>query len=47
VQSGAEITYRVFVTGDAQDEVLGAVGHDVSGDFPDVIAALARRAEAR
>jgi Polyketide cyclase / dehydrase and lipid transport len=42
---GARIAYRCEVDGPAADELGPEIGPAVSGDFPDVIAALARRAE--
>jgi len=43
VEGGTEITYRCEVEG--PDEVAAEVGPMVSGDFAEVIAALAARAE--
>jgi hypothetical protein len=39
------IVYRCEIVGDGADELGRVVGPQVSGDFPDVIAALAARAE--
>ena len=42
---GTTITYRIEVTGPAAEAVGAEVGAAVSGDFPEVIAALAALAE--
>lgn len=41
------ITYRCSVEGAVPEEVAAQIGQAVSADFPDVIAALAARAEGR
>jgi uncharacterized protein YndB with AHSA1/START domain len=47
VESGrTRITYRMEITGPAADEVGPKVGPEISGDFPQVLAAPAARAEA-
>jgi uncharacterized protein YndB with AHSA1/START domain len=40
------IVYRMEIDGPASDAVGPELGPQISGDFPDVLAALARRAEA-
>jgi hypothetical protein len=42
----ARIVYRMEIDGPASDAVGPELGPQISGDFPDVLAALARRAEA-
>jgi hypothetical protein len=42
---GTRMVYRCEIVGDGADDVGPVVGPQVSGDFPDVIAALAARAE--
>jgi hypothetical protein len=44
---GTRITYRATVEGPAADLLGPEIGPGVTADFPDVMAALARRAEAR
>jgi uncharacterized protein YndB with AHSA1/START domain len=47
---GAErsrITYRIEITGPASDSVGPEIGPEISGDFPQVLVALAARAETR
>jgi uncharacterized protein YndB with AHSA1/START domain len=47
---GAErsrVTYRMEITGPASDSVGREIGPEISGDFPQVLAALAARAETR
>ena len=49
-QIGAErsrVTYRMEITGPASDSVGPEIGPEISGDFPQVLAALAARAETR
>jgi hypothetical protein len=41
----ARVTYRMEITGPAADTVGPEVGPEISGDFPQVLAALAERAE--
>ncbi|MFJ5552930.1 SRPBCC family protein [Streptomyces sp. NPDC093225] len=43
---GARITYRMEITGAAADAVGPQVGPGITADWPDTMAALARRAEA-
>ena len=40
------VTYRMEITGPAADTVGPRIGPEISGDFPQVLAALAERAEA-
>jgi uncharacterized protein YndB with AHSA1/START domain len=40
------VTYRMEITGPAADTVGPQIGPEISGDFPQVLAALAERAEA-
>jgi hypothetical protein len=40
------ITYRMEITGPAAERIGPEIGPEISGDFPDVLAALAARAEA-
>ena len=42
---GARITYRMEITGPAADTLGPQLGPEISGDFPEVLAALAKRAE--
>ncbi|MFE2147603.1 SRPBCC family protein [Streptomyces sp. NPDC059456] len=46
-QGGARITYRMEITGAAADEIGPQVGPGITADWPQTMAALARRAEAR
>jgi Polyketide cyclase / dehydrase and lipid transport len=39
------VTYRMEITGPAADTVGPQLGPEISGDFPEVLAALAHRAE--
>ena len=39
------VTYRMEITGPAADTVGPQVGPEISGDFPQVLAALVERAE--
>jgi uncharacterized protein YndB with AHSA1/START domain len=41
----SRITYRMEITGPAADTVGPEIGPEISGDFPEVLAALATRAE--
>jgi uncharacterized protein YndB with AHSA1/START domain len=41
----SRITYRMEITGPAADSVGPELGPQISGDFPEVLAALAERAE--
>lgn len=43
---GTRITYRATIDGPAADEAGPTIGPAISGDFPDVLAALTARAEA-
>jgi hypothetical protein len=43
IEGGVRITYRCVA--DGPDEVAAEIGAAVSADFPEVIAALAARAE--
>ena len=43
----SRITYRMEITGEAADDVGPQIGPEISGDFPDVLAALAERAAGR
>lgn len=42
----SRITYRMEITGPAADTIGPEIGSEISGDFPQVLAALAARAEA-
>jgi hypothetical protein len=42
---GTRIVYRTEITGPAADQVGPELGPAITGDFPDVVAALARIAE--
>jgi uncharacterized protein YndB with AHSA1/START domain len=44
---GSRITYRMEISGPTADTVGPEIGHEISGDFPQVLAALAARAEGR
>jgi len=44
---GTRITYQASVEGPAADTLGSEIGYAVTADFPDVLAALAARAEAR
>ena len=44
---GSRITYRMEITGPAAETVGPEIGPEISGDFPEVLAALAARAEGR
>ncbi|MFC4912479.1 SRPBCC family protein [Actinomadura gamaensis] len=39
------ITYRTEITGPLADEIGPAIGPEITGDFPDVLAALVKLAE--
>ena len=41
----SRITYRMEITGQASETVGPAIGPEISADFPDLLAALAARAE--
>jgi uncharacterized protein YndB with AHSA1/START domain len=41
----SRITYRMEITGPAADTLGAEIGPEISGDFPQVLAALAARAE--
>ena len=43
----SRITYRMEMTGPTADTVGPEIGPEISGDFPQVLAALAARAEGR
>jgi uncharacterized protein YndB with AHSA1/START domain len=43
----SRITYRVEIVGPAADTLGAEIGPEISGDFPEVLAALAARAEAQ
>jgi uncharacterized protein YndB with AHSA1/START domain len=43
----SRITYRMEITGPAAESVGPELGPEISGDFPQVLAALAARAEGR
>jgi hypothetical protein len=43
----SRITYRMEITGPAAETVGPEIGPEISGDFPQVLAALAARAEGR
>ena len=43
----ARVTYRMEITGPAADTLRPQIGPEISGDFPQVLAALAARAEGR
>jgi hypothetical protein len=42
----ARVTYRMEITGPAADTLGPQIGPEISGDFPQVLAALVERAEA-
>jgi len=42
----ARVTYRMEITGAAADTLGAQIGPEISGDFPQTLAALAERAEA-
>ena len=44
-QGRARVTYRMEITGPAADTLGPQIGPEISGDFPQVLAALAERAE--
>ena len=46
-QGRARVTYRMEITGPAADTLGPEIGPEISGDFPQVLAALAARAEGR
>ena len=46
-QGRARVTYRMEITGPAADTLGPEIGPEISGDFPQVLAALAARAESR
>jgi hypothetical protein len=39
------VTYRMVITGPAADQLGPQIGPEISGDFPEVLAALVERAE--
>jgi hypothetical protein len=41
----ALVTYRMEITGPAADTLGAQIGPEISGDFPQTLAALAERAE--
>lgn len=43
---GAQVTYRMEITGPAADRLGPEVGPPISGDFPEVLERLAKLAEA-
>ena len=43
---GARVTYRMEITGPAADTLGPQIGPEISGDFPQTLAALVERAEA-
>ena len=45
-QGRARVTYRMEISGPAADTLGPQIGPEISGDFPQVLAALAQRAEA-
>jgi len=45
VDERSRITYRMEITGPAAETVGPEIGPEISGDFPEVLAALAARAE--
>jgi hypothetical protein len=45
-RGGGRVTYRMEITGPAADTVGPQVGPEISGDFPQTLAALVARAEA-
>lgn len=42
---GSRVTYRMEITGPAADTLGQQIGPEISGDFPQTLAALAERAE--
>ncbi len=46
-ENRSRITYRMEITGPAADTVGPEIGPEISGDFPEVLAALAAHAEGR
>jgi uncharacterized protein YndB with AHSA1/START domain len=44
-QGQARVTYRMEITGPAADTLGPQIGPEISGDFPQVLAAVAERAE--
>jgi hypothetical protein len=44
-QGRARVTYRMEITGAAADTLGPQIGPEISGDFPQVLAALVERAE--
>jgi uncharacterized protein YndB with AHSA1/START domain len=42
---GARVTYRMEITGPAAETLGPQIGPEISRDFPEVLAALAKRAE--
>jgi len=44
-QGRARVTYRMEISGAAADTLGPQIGPEISGDFPQVLAALAERAE--
>jgi uncharacterized protein YndB with AHSA1/START domain len=45
-RGGGRVTYRMEITGPAADTLGPEVGPEISGDFPQTLAALVARAEA-
>jgi hypothetical protein len=44
-EGGARVTYRMEITGPEADRLGPQIGPEISGDFPQVLAALVERAE--
>jgi Polyketide cyclase / dehydrase and lipid transport len=44
---GSQITYRMEITGPQADTLGPQIGPEISGDFPQTLAALVQRAEGR
>jgi hypothetical protein len=42
----SQVSYRMEITGPAADTLGRQIGPEISGDFPEVLAALVARAEA-
>jgi hypothetical protein len=42
----SRVVYRMEITGQDADSLGPEIGPEISGDFPEVLAALAQRAEA-
>ncbi|MCG6494377.1 SRPBCC family protein [Kitasatospora sp. A2-31] len=45
VERGARITYRLEITGEGSDDAGPGIGPQITADWPETMAALARRAE--